>query len=116
MRVFYICGYANDVYYVMAEDKVEAEQHLRDQLGKHLFKNKLKDGNTNPPPTLGDRIIIEQGITEEFLENTCHVNDITAAAYMFAKAGKPYWVDWDLSEHDVLLDPDLAEGTFQCRT
>ena len=39
MRVYYICGYANDVFYVRAEDASAAEEHLREEIGKYIFKS-----------------------------------------------------------------------------
>jgi len=69
MRVYYVCGYANEVYYVRAENEEAAEALLRKQIGKYIFQNNLRDDETiEAPEKLGDNIIVEFGISKGTLE------------------------------------------------
>lgn len=105
MKVFYMTTFGNNVFYVRAEDADSARAHLTEQVKKYFFKRDLADDQSNTlPETLGENIIVELGIHKGIInpDEKMTIEDITATAYIFSSAGKPYWKDWDLSVADVL--------------
>ena len=111
MRVYYVNGYANEVYYVRAEDEEAAEALLRKQIGKYVFQNNLRDDEiVEVPDKLGDDIIVEFGISKGTLETDLRFDDITATAYVFSENGMPHWEDWKITVPDVIGDDNVAEA------
>lgn len=111
MRVFYVNGYANEVYYVRAENEEAAEALLRKQIGKFVFQNNLRDDETvEVPDKLGDDIIVEFGVSKGTLEADLRFDDITATAYVFAQNDMPHWKDWTITVPDVIGDENVAEA------
>lgn len=111
MRVYYVNGYANEVYYVRAEDEEAAEALLRKQIGKYVFQNNLRDDDiVEVPDKLGDNIIVEFGISKGTLETDLRFDDITATAYVFSENGMPHWKDWKITVPDVIGDDNVAEA------
>ncbi len=108
MRVYYVNGYANEVYYVRAEDAEEAEKTLRKEIGKYIFKTNLTEVN-NVPEKLGDNIIVEFGISKGTLEADLRFDDITETAFVFSENGMEHWKDWELTTEDVIGDKHVAE-------
>jgi hypothetical protein len=105
MKVFYVTTFGNNVFYVRAENSEAAKEHLIEQVKKYYFKHELKgDVVATPPETLGKDIIVELGMHRGILDDNedIVVEDITATAYIFSSAGKPYWKDWDLTVTDVI--------------
>ena len=110
MRVYYVNGYANEVYYVRAEDEEAAEALLRKQIGKFVFQKNLSDDSIEIPEKLGDDIIVEFGISKGTLEADLRFDDITATAYVFSENGMPHWKDWKITVPDVIGDDNVAEA------
>ena len=111
MRVYYVSGFANEVYYVRAEDEIEAEETLRKAIGKFLFKNNLRDdAEIVLPDKLGDNVIVEFGISKGTLDADLRFDDITAAAYIFAANDIPQWSDWTITTADIIGDKHVAES------
>lgn len=110
MRVYYVNGYANEVYYVRAEDEEAAEALLRKQIGKFVFQKNLSDDSIEIPEKLGDDIIVEFGISKGTLEADLRFDDITATAYVFSENGMPHWKDWKITVPDVIGDENVAEA------
>lgn len=110
MRVYYVNGYANEVYYVRAEDEEAAEALLRKQIGKFVFQKNLSDDSIEIPEKLGDDIIVEFGISKGTLETDLRFDDITATAYVFSENGMPHWKDWKITVPDVIGDENVAEA------
>jgi hypothetical protein len=109
MRVYYVNGHANEVYYVRAEDEKAAEKVLRKEIGKYVFKSNLCDDETaTVPEKLGDNIIVEFGISKRTLEADLRFDDITATAYVFSQNGMDQWKDWDITTADVIGDENVA--------
>lgn len=109
MRVYYVNGYANEVYYVRAEDEKAAEELLRKEVGKYVFKSNLRDDETTTvPDKLGDNIIVEFGISKRTLDEELRFDDITATAYVFAQNEMDQWKDWDITTADVIGDEHVA--------
>jgi len=106
MKVYYITTFGNNVFYVHAPSGEEAIAHLVEQVTKYYFKHNLKgDDVATPPTTLGKNIIVELGMHKSIITDKDIVaEDVTAVAYIFSSAGKPYWKDWDLSVSNVLQD------------
>jgi hypothetical protein len=102
VRVYYVNGYANEVYYVRAEDEEAAEALLRKQIGKFVFQKNLSDDSIEIPEKLGDDIIVEFGISKGTLETDLRFDDITATAYVFSENGMPHWKDWKITVPDVI--------------
>jgi hypothetical protein len=110
VRVYYVNGYANEVYYVRAEDEEAAEALLRKQIGKFVFQKNLSDDSIEIPEKLGDDIIVEFGISKGTLETDLRFDDITATAYVFSENGMPHWKDWKITVPDVIGDENVAEA------
>ena len=109
MRVYYVNGYANEVYYVRAEDEEAAEALLRKQIGKYVFQNNLRDDEiVEVPEKLGDNIIVEFGVSKGTLETDLRFDDITATAYVFSQNKMDQWKDWDITTADVIGDENVA--------
>jgi len=106
LKVYYITTYGNNVFYVRAKNGDEAISHLIEQVKKYYFKHNLKgDEVAIPPHTLGENIIVELGMHKSIITDEDIVaEDVTAVAYIFSSAGKPYWKDWSLSVSNVLQD------------
>lgn len=110
MRVYYVNGYANEVYYVRAENEEAAEELLRKQIGKFVFQNNLRDDETvEVPDKLGDDIIVEFGVSKGTLEEELHFDDITATAYVFSQNDMEHWKDWNITTADIIGDKNVAE-------
>ena len=118
MKVFYICGYANDVFYVRANDADAAEELLLDEVGKYIFQRKLKDddADTETPETLGDNIIVEFGVHRDILKAELVVEDITASAFIFSENRLPHWEDWKIEVKDVVGNSHVAESIQEMLT
>lgn len=111
MRVYYVNGYANEVYYVRAEDEKAAEELLRKEIGKYVFQQNLRDDEiVEVPDKLGDNIIVEFEISKGTLEADLRFDDITATAYVFAQNDMPHWKDWTITVPDVIGDDNVAEA------
>lgn len=112
MKVFYVCGYANDVFYVRASDADAAKELLLDEIGKYVFQRKLKDdaANIGTPETLGDNIIVEFGVHRDMLKAELVIEDITASAYIFAENKLPHWENWNIEIKDVVGNSRIAES------
>jgi len=106
MKVFYVTTFGNNVFYVRAPNAEAAKEHLIEQVKKYFFKRELAaDENMQPPQTLGPDIIVELGIHKSIIDDAAKITaeDITAMAYVFSEAGKPYWKDWTLSTDYVVM-------------
>jgi hypothetical protein len=111
MRVFYVSGYAGEVYYVRAKDEKDADEILRKAIGKYLFKTNLQDDEIiQHPDTLGDNIIVEFGISKGTLEANLQFEDITASAYVFSENDMPHWKDWKITTADIIGDSNVAKS------
>ena len=109
MRVYYVSGYANEVYYVRAKDEEAAKDLLLKEIGKYIFKNNLRDdAEIVIPETLGDNIIVEHYISKGTLEADLEIEDITATAYIFSNNGMDHWKDWKISTADIIGDKNVA--------
>lgn len=109
MRVYYVNGYANEVYYVRAKDEKEAETILRKEIGKYVFQQNLRDDTiVETPDKLGDNIIVEFQISKGTLEADLRFDDITETAFVFSENGMPHWKDWEITTEDVIGDPNVA--------
>ena len=109
MRIYYVSGYANEVYYVRAEDEKAAEETLRNAIGKYIFKTNLQDEDAvDVPSKLGENIIVEFSISKGTLEADLEFEDITASAYIFSANGMEHWKDWDISTADIIGDENVA--------
>jgi len=112
VKVFYITTFGNNVFYVRAKTGDEAIAHLVEQVRKYYFKHNLKgDEVATPPTTLGKDVIVELGMHKSIItDEDIIAEDVTAVAYIFSSAGKPYWKDWDLSVTNVLAEsPPFGE-------
>jgi len=118
MKVFYICGYANDVFYVRAPDAESAKEHLLDEVGKYIFQRKLKDdaNEIDSPEMLGENIIVEFGIHRDLLTADLLAEDITATAFIFAENKLPHWGDWEIAVKDVVGNSHIAESIEEMLT
>ena len=112
MKVFYISGYANDVFYVRAETAEAAKAHLLDEVGKYVFQRNLKDDSKEIqiPETLGENIIVEFGIHRDIIDAKLVIEDITATAYIFSQNELPHWENWDIEIKDVVGNTQIAES------
>lgn len=112
MKVYYVNGYADEVYYVYAENEKSAEEILRKEISKHIFKAKLegKEIILNVPPMLGKNVIVEFGISKETLDTELEFMDITASAYIFSQNGLDNWASWDITTEDVIGNKDIAKA------
>ena len=111
MRVYYISGYANEVYYVRAEDEKAAEKLLLKEIGKYVFKNNLRDDESvTLPEKLGSNVIVEHQISKGTLEADLQIEDITATAYIFSENGMDHWKDWKITTTDIIGDKNVAES------
>ena len=109
MRVYYVNGYANEVYYVRAEDEKAAEELLRKEIGKYVFQQNLRDDEiVEVPDKLGDNIIVEFEISKGTLEADLRFDDITETAFVFCENKMPHWEDWEITTEDVIGDPNVA--------
>jgi len=111
MKVFYVSGYATDVFYVHAETAEAAKTLLLDEVGKYIFRRNLKDEEgMQIPETLGDNIIVEFGVHRDLLDADLVVEDITATAYIFAQNELPHWEKWNIEIKDVVGNAQIAES------
>ena len=109
MKVYYVNGYANEVYYVRAEDEKEAEAILRKEIGKYVFQQNLRDDEiVETPDKLGENIIVEFEISKGTLEAELRFDDITETAFVFSENKMPLWEDWEITTEDVIGDPNVA--------
>ena len=111
MRVYYVSGYANEVYYVRAKDEEAAKALLLKEIGKYVFKNNLRDDETIVmPEKLGSNVIVEHQISKGTLEADLDFEDITATAYIFSQNGMDHWKDWKITTTDIIGDKHVAES------
>ena len=111
MRVYYVSGYANEVYYVRAKDEEAAKALLLKEIGKFVFKNNLRDDETIVlPEKLGSNVIVEHQISKGTLEADLQIEDITATAYIFSENGMDHWKDWKITTTDIIGDKNVAES------
>lgn len=109
MKVYYVNGYANEVYYVRAEDEEAADALLRKEIGKFVFQKNLRDDEViDYPEKLGENIIVEFEISKGTLEAELRFDDITETAFVFSENKMPHWVDWKITTEDVIGDPNVA--------
>lgn len=109
MKVYYVNGYANEVYYVRAEDEEAADALLRKEIGKFVFQKNLRDDEViDYPEKLGENIIVEFEISKGTLEADLRFDDITETAFVFSENEMPHWVDWKITTEDVIGDPNVA--------
>lgn len=90
-----------DMYYVMAENEEDAIEHLRERIRKYYFKALLSNKASDCPKRLGDRIIVEQHVTEEMASAPMDAMDVTAMAYLWKEDSKPHFEDWDITLEDA---------------
>lgn len=110
MKVFYICSYANDVFYVRAENPEKAEEILRREIAKYIFQRNLKDKAHAAPKMLGKNIIVEFNISKDTLDKEFTIEDITATAYIFASNGREHWDNWDIEIADAIGNKDVSDA------
>lgn len=111
MKVYFISSHANDVFYVRAETPEKAEDILRTEIKKYIFKKNLKDDDEiEVPETLGKDIIVEFGIRKDIIDNELTIEDITAAAYIFSSNEQPHWDKWNIEIKDAVGNKDVAES------
>ena len=109
MKVYYVNGYANEVYYVRAEDEAAADTLLRKEIGKFVFQKNLRDDAVvEYPEKLGENIIVEFEISKGTLEADLRFDDITETAFVFSEKKMPLWEDWEITTEDVIGDPNVA--------
>ena len=109
MKVYYVNGYANEVYYVRAEDEAAADTLLRKEIGKFVFQKNLRDDAVvEYPEKLGENIIVEFEISKGTLEADLRFDDITETAFVFSENKMPLWEDWEITTEDVIGDPNVA--------
>lgn len=89
---------ASDFFFVVGEEgPEEAEAHLREQIKKHYFKVKLANKSSDSPKRLGERILVDDFITEATADAPLEVEDVTPMAYVYGEAGVEYWKDWAIT-------------------
>lgn len=111
MKVYLICSHANDIFYVRAESPENAEEILRREIAKFVFQKNLKDDDELVfPETLGENVIVEFGIRKDIIDHDLDIEDVTAAAYIFASNGQPHWDAWDIEVADAVDNTRVAES------
>lgn len=94
--------FGGDQFFVLGEDAEDAIAHLREQIKKYYFKAKLSNKSSDDPKRLGERIIVEQNITDLTADAPLDAEDYTAMAYLYKEDRRPLWVDWDVTIEDTM--------------
>lgn len=95
-------GGTSDAYYVRADNHMLAEEKLSTALKQFWFKVKLAaDPCGKQPKTIGDDVIVEGIITEEFLTLKRRITDVTDLAYLWNLEGQDIWREWNITLEDL---------------
>lgn len=93
-----------DIYYVIAENEDDAAEHLREQIRKYYFKAKLSQKASDSPSRLGERIIVDGWVTEDFASSNVEYEftDVTAMAFMYKTSRRESWEHIDITMMDAV--------------